>query len=79
MRTRVEITGTLRAEAPIHVGGGDRGALVDAPVLIDGAGRPLIPGTSLAGVLRSALGGGTSDRRCSRRLGAESGDGLRRV
>lgn len=58
MRTRVEITGTLRAEAPIHVGGGDRGALVDAPVLIDGAGRPLIPGTSLAGVLRSALGGG---------------------
>ncbi|MEU7616635.1 RAMP superfamily CRISPR-associated protein [Micromonospora rifamycinica] len=52
--SRWELTGTLVAQAPLHVGGLDVGPaqLVQAR---DGAGRPLLPGTSLAGVIRSAL------------------------
>ncbi|MFY1699165.1 RAMP superfamily CRISPR-associated protein [Solwaraspora sp. WMMA2101] len=51
---RWELTGSLVAQAPLHIGGLDAGPaqLVQAR---DGAGRPLLPGTALAGVIRSAL------------------------
>ncbi|WP_422768887.1 RAMP superfamily CRISPR-associated protein [Plantactinospora sp. WMMC1484] len=54
MTSRWELTGTLVAQAPLHIGGLDVGPaqLVQAR---DGAGRPLLPGTALAGVIRSAL------------------------
>ncbi|WFE21041.1 RAMP superfamily CRISPR-associated protein [Solwaraspora sp. WMMD937] len=52
--SRWELTGTLVAQAPLHIGGLDVGPaqLVQAR---DGADRPLLPGTTLAGVIRSAL------------------------
>ncbi|KGM14456.1 RAMP superfamily CRISPR-associated protein [Cellulomonas bogoriensis] len=50
---RYELTGTLRALTPLHIGS-LTGDLVDRPVALDGQGRALIPGSSLAGALRSA-------------------------
>ncbi|ROO61306.1 CRISPR/Cas system CSM-associated protein Csm3 (group 7 of RAMP superfamily) [Micromonospora sp. Llam0] len=54
--SRWELTGVLVAQAAVHIGGLDAGPaqLVQAR---DGAGRPLLPGTALAGVIRSALRG----------------------
>ncbi|MFV2086986.1 RAMP superfamily CRISPR-associated protein [Micromonospora sp. LOL_021] len=51
---RWELTGSLMTQAPLHIGGLDAGPaqLVQAR---DGADRPLLPGTALAGVIRSAL------------------------
>ncbi|WJK36816.1 RAMP superfamily CRISPR-associated protein [Solwaraspora sp. WMMA2065] len=56
---RWELTGVLVAKAAVHIGGLDAGPaqLVQAR---DGAGRPLLPGTALAGVIRSALRGAGS-------------------
>jgi CRISPR-associated protein Csm3 len=54
-RNRYLISGILELENPMHVG---RGASLepigtDMPVIIDQQGRPLIPGSSVKGVLRS--------------------------
>ena len=51
---RVEWTGTLRALGPISVGGGGMGDVDLAPVR-DGADKVFIPGTTLAGVVRSLI------------------------
>jgi CRISPR/Cas system CSM-associated protein Csm3 (group 7 of RAMP superfamily) len=46
----------LKAEAPFRVGTGQKLSLdSDAPVLLDGDGKPYIPGTSIRGVLRHHL------------------------
>lgn len=52
--TRLTITGLLIADSPIHVGGGT-GVEIDRPCVVDGAGRWIVPGTSLAGILRDRL------------------------
>lgn len=53
--TRWVIRGTLTLETALHLGGA-AGEQVDMPVLRDAReGRPLLPGTTLAGALRSAL------------------------
>jgi CRISPR/Cas system CSM-associated protein Csm3 (group 7 of RAMP superfamily) len=50
------ITGTLQLEAPSHFGNGDADALTDMPLLVDEVnGKPLLPGTSIAGALRNYL------------------------
>lgn len=50
------ITGTLVLETPAHFGNGDADPLTDMPLLLDEVeGRPLLPGTSIAGALRSYL------------------------
>ena len=49
----IRLKGELVAETPIHVGGAGRSVDVDLPLARDGNGRYYIPGTSLAGVLRS--------------------------
>lgn len=52
---RWELTGTLVAQSQIHVGGHGDGP----PQLVlarDGLDRPVLPGTSLAGVIKAALG-----------------------
>ncbi|MBX3038606.1 MAG: hypothetical protein KF758_16970 [Anaerolineales bacterium] len=50
------ITGTLVLETPAHFGNGDADPLVDLPLLFDEVeGRPLLPGTSIAGALRNYL------------------------
>lgn len=47
---------TLEAASPLAVGSGDIDIITDAPVARDINGLPYIPGSSLAGVLRHALG-----------------------
>jgi CRISPR/Cas system CSM-associated protein Csm3 (group 7 of RAMP superfamily) len=55
LTSRWVVLAELVAESPLHLGGaGD--VAVDAPILTDRvSGRPLLPGTSLAGALRSFL------------------------
>lgn len=50
--TRYYIDGQLEAMSALHVGGGD-GLAIDRQLLRDGAGCVVVPGTSLAGALRS--------------------------
>jgi CRISPR/Cas system CSM-associated protein Csm3 (group 7 of RAMP superfamily) len=53
---RVLVRGTLVLESPAHFGSGEPDALTDMPVLLNEAdGRPLLPGTSIAGALRNYL------------------------
>jgi CRISPR/Cas system CSM-associated protein Csm3 (group 7 of RAMP superfamily) len=50
------IEGELVLQTPTHLGNGDSETVVDLPVLLDEAtGRVLLPGTSIAGALRSYL------------------------
>lgn len=55
---RYILRGIVVAEKPIHIGKGQEGfnpTEVDSPVLKDSNGMPLIPGSSLKGVLRSTV------------------------
>lgn len=55
LRARWVVRGTLRLETAMHLGG-EGSERVDMPVLRDPReGGPLLPGTTLAGALRSAL------------------------
>jgi len=60
--SRYTFVGTLRAEGALHIGSGGGGrvgiddALTDATVARDSQGRPYVPGSSLRGVLRAAIG-----------------------
>lgn len=45
----------IEAETPLAVGSGERDIVTDALVAVDVNGLPYIPGTTLAGVLRSAM------------------------
>ncbi|MFT3662694.1 MAG: RAMP superfamily CRISPR-associated protein [Gordonia sp. (in: high G+C Gram-positive bacteria)] len=56
-RTIWEITGDLVAQSPLHIGAAESGSLIDAVLVRDGLGRYLVPGTTLAGVLRARLDG----------------------
>ena len=59
------ITATLTARTAVHIGSGEGNDLTDALLRRDAAGRPIIPGTAIAGALRSLL------TRLSPRLWAE--------
>ncbi|MFS8878093.1 CRISPR-associated RAMP protein Csx7 [Synechococcus sp. H55.8] len=56
-KNRLEITGTLTTVTALHIGVGRSTEPIgsDLPVLKDALGRPLIPGSSLKGALRSRL------------------------
>ncbi len=47
---------TLEAKTPLAIGSGEKDLLTDALVAKDVNGLPFLPGTSLAGVIRSACG-----------------------
>jgi CRISPR/Cas system CSM-associated protein Csm3 (group 7 of RAMP superfamily) len=47
------ITGTLKARTAVHMGSGAGSDLTDALLRRDAAGQPIIPGTAIAGALRS--------------------------
>ncbi len=49
------ITATLRARTALHIGSGDGNDLTDALLRRDAQGKPFIPGTAIAGALRSLL------------------------
>jgi CRISPR/Cas system CSM-associated protein Csm3 (group 7 of RAMP superfamily) len=53
---RHEVTGTLKTVTAVRPGGWGSSAYADLIVARDGLGRLMIPGTSLAGALRSWLG-----------------------
>lgn len=56
LKERWVITGTLVLETPARFGNGDADPLVDMPLLFNEVdGRPLLPGTSIAGALRNYL------------------------
>ena len=57
---RHEVTGTLETVTALRPGGWGSSAYADLIVARDGLGRLMIPGTSLAGALRSWLGSVTS-------------------
>lgn len=46
---------TLEARSPVAIGEGESDRLGDAPMLLDVGGKPYVPGTTLAGVLRSRV------------------------
>jgi CRISPR-associated RAMP protein (TIGR02581 family) len=56
-KNRLEITGTLTTVTALHIGVGRSTEPIgsDLPVLKDALGRPLIPGSSLKGAMRSRL------------------------
>lgn len=54
MRSRVYYRIELELRSPLSIGASDS-ALTDTDVVLDGRGKPLLPATSLAGVLRSAF------------------------
>ena len=54
LENRYVITGTLKPAAALHIGSGTVNAKTDAPFFSDHLG-PLIPGSTLRGVLRSRL------------------------
>jgi CRISPR/Cas system CSM-associated protein Csm3 (group 7 of RAMP superfamily) len=60
MAVRHEVTGTLETVTAIRAGGWGSSAHADLVVARDGLGRLMIPGTSLAGALRSWLGSVTA-------------------
>lgn len=55
--TRLRVRGQLEVMTPLHVGGLGHDPDVDLPVALDGMSRVYVPGTSLAGVLRSWMAG----------------------
>ncbi len=59
------ITATLKARTAVHIGSGQGNDLTDALIRRDAQGRPFIPGTAIAGALRSLL------TRLAPRLGAK--------
>ena len=59
LAARWAVRGTLTLETAMHLGG-EATESVDLPVLRDPrGGRPLLPGTTLAGALRTAFAGDT--------------------
>jgi len=54
---------TIESATPISVGSGESGLLTDRLIVRDANGLPMIPGTSLAGVLRNELGRGWEESR----------------
>jgi len=52
---RYYIEGTVILLEPLHIGRGDEEEFVDNPILRDEKGMPIIPGTSMAGIMSSLL------------------------
>lgn len=52
---RYVVTAPMVLESPLSIGASDGSGTIDMPVLLDGMNRPVIPGTSIAGVLRALL------------------------
>jgi CRISPR/Cas system CSM-associated protein Csm3 (group 7 of RAMP superfamily) len=57
MTSRIRVKGWLHIESPLHVGGMGLDPAESLPIAVDGRGRLYVPGTSLAGALRSWMRG----------------------
>lgn len=65
---------TLEATTPLTVGTGRGDDLIDSVCVTDANGLPTIPGSTLAGVLRHALPGGSDGERARGLFGYQSRD-----
>mgnify|MGYP001052397752 CR=1 FL=1 len=65
----------IEAKTPIAVGSGEKDITTDSLVAIDVNGLPYIPGTSLAGVVRSMIGKEKSKRFFGYQEGSKKGQG----
>ncbi len=65
----------LRTEAPLLIGCGQDDGLTDILLLKDKQGRPFIPGTALAGVLRSEIAGIYGEAAADSLFGSVADDG----
>lgn len=63
MESRIRVRAWLRTESPLHVGGMGLDRADSLPLAQDGRGRFYVPGTSLAGALRSWMRGSSADGR----------------
>jgi len=52
---RYRITGRIVLDTALHIGGRGATTITDSPVVRDGTGRPLVPGSSLKGAFRAAV------------------------
>lgn len=75
--TRYIIRTVIEAETPLAVGSGKKDMLTDALVATDVNGLPFIPGTSLAGALRSACSISREDHSPFGYLDRSGGEGSR--
>ncbi len=56
LRARYVFTGALTLDTALHIGGGRESSTAsDSPIIRDGSGRPLIPGSSFKGAFRAAV------------------------
>lgn len=55
IRKRLEVQAVLELTSPAHIGGESFLNLSDQPILVDQDGRPYLPGTTIAGLLRHHL------------------------
>jgi len=55
INSRIQVCGTLVAESPLHVGGLEQSVEVDLSLAVNGQGQYYIPGSSLAGALRTGM------------------------
>lgn len=80
MTKRYQFTGVLQATTGLHIGSGRGNFATDATFVRTGLGEPYIPGSSLKGVLRSAVErmaaslGGVGLRSCLLDAGSGLGD-----
>jgi CRISPR/Cas system CMR subunit Cmr4 (Cas7 group RAMP superfamily) len=65
---------TVETASPLGIGSGQRGLTTDRLVARDAYGLPYLPGTSLAGCLRSAFTEALDDRYANDLFGTQSGD-----
>ncbi len=64
----------MQLETPLHCGGGEEGIFTDLPVVRDAFGWYMIPGTTVAGILRHFLGASGNFRAVESLFGWQSGD-----
>jgi CRISPR/Cas system CSM-associated protein Csm3 (group 7 of RAMP superfamily) len=56
LRSRYRFTGALVLDTALHIGGGrEASTITDSPIVRDGMGRPIIPGSSFKGAFRAAV------------------------
>lgn len=56
LRARYRFTGNLVLDTALHIGGGREASTVtDSPIVRDGLGRPIIPGSSFKGAFRAGV------------------------
>lgn len=71
----LKVTGILTTQTPIRVGSNKSDGDIDLPVLRDGLGRVLIPGSSVAGSVRSACRNFGIEESLVNRLFGETDEG----